>query len=63
MNDTAPELEDRLGELFAQRSGGDRIRMMGEMFDLARVLMVGRIKAGNPAITPEDLRAEIFERT
>lgn len=63
MNDTPPEIEARVSALFAQRSGSDRVRMVCEMFDLARALMVGNIKAENPDITAGELRAKIFERT
>ena len=63
MNDTPSEIEARLTALFAQRSGSDRVRMVCEMFDLARALIVGRIRAEEPEIAANDLRAKIFERT
>lgn len=63
MNDTSPGIEARFNALFLQRSGGDRVRMTCEMFDLGHALMVANIKAENPGITGPELRARIFERT
>ena len=63
MTDTPPEVEARLRALFAERSGGERVRMTCEMFALARALMVSNIRAETPDISAADLRVEIFERT
>ena len=63
MNDTPPEVEERLNALFAERSGSDRVRMACEMFTLARALMVANIRAEAPDITATELRVKIFERT
>jgi len=62
MNDTSPDVEARLRDLFMQRSGNDRVRMVSEMFDLARALVVAGIKAEWPDVTPQELRVKIFER-
>ena len=62
MNDTPPDVEARLRDLFMQRSGSDRVRMVSEMFDLARALVVAGIKAESPDVTPQELRIKIFER-
>ena len=63
MSDMPPEVEARLGALFAERSGSDRVRMACEMFTLARALMVANIRAEAPDITATDLRVKVFERT
>ena len=63
MNDTPPEVEERLSALFAERSGSDRVRMACEMFTLARALMVANIRAEAPDITATELRVKVFERT
>ena len=63
MNDTSPDVEKRLNELLAQRSGSDRVRMACEMFSLARALIVSNICAESPDITATQLRVRIFERT
>ena len=62
MNDTSPDVEARLRDLFMQRSGNDRVRMVSDMFDLARALVVARIKAESPDVTSQELRVKIFER-
>jgi len=63
VNDTSPDVEARLRELFMQRSESDRVRMVSEMFDFARAIVVASIKAEWPDITPAELRVRIFERT
>jgi hypothetical protein len=61
VNDTSPEAARRLTELFSRRTPSDRVVMACEMFDLARALMVSRIKADEAGLTEEDLRVRIFE--
>ena len=63
MTDTPPEVEARMATLLAARSGSDRVRMISEMFELARMLIVANIRANHPAITDAELRALIFDRT
>jgi len=63
VKDTPLEMEARVNELFARRSGSDRVRMACEMFDLARALMVADIRRQNPGVTNAGLRVKIFERT
>jgi hypothetical protein len=63
VRDTTPEADARVRELFARRSGSDRVRMACDMFDLARALMVSRVWAEHPDITEGELRVMIFERT
>jgi len=62
VNDTPPEVAAELDVLMAQRSGSDRVRMACEMFDLARTLAVASIRANDPAISADTLRARLFER-
>ena len=57
MNDTSPEVEARLDVLFAQRTGSERVRMMSEMFALARTLMISNIRAEHPDISDAELKA------
>jgi hypothetical protein len=60
VNDTPPDIEARLGALFAARSGSDRVRMACEMFTTARALMVADIRGRDPAVTDAELRVRIF---
>jgi hypothetical protein len=52
----------RLVALFKERSGDDRVRMVSDMFDCARALMVANIRAADPDVTDGDLRVRVFER-
>lgn len=63
MTDTAAAIEARMAELYAARSGGDRVRMACEMFRTARALMVADIRRREPDISEEELRVRVFERT
>ena len=63
MSDTPPDVEARLGALFAARLGSERVRMTCEMFAMARAVMVANIRAEAPDISAADLRVTIFERT
>ncbi len=62
MNDTSPEVAAQFDALMSRRSGGDRVRMACEMFDLARTLAVAGIRADDPGISGSDLRVRLFER-
>ena len=63
MNDTSASVEARMRELLAQRSGSDRVRMTCDIFDLARALVVAKIRVEHPDISATELRVQIFERT
>jgi hypothetical protein len=62
MRDTQPEVDAAFTALFAARSGSDRVRMACGMFDAAKALATAGIRAGHPAISPADLRQQIFDR-
>ena len=61
-SDTPPEIETRLDELMATRSGSDRVRMTCEMFDLARALAIADIRARRRDITEAEMRIALFDR-
>jgi hypothetical protein len=63
MNDTSPEIDEHLRDLFMKHSGSDRVRMVCDMFDCARALLVAGLEAEYPDISPAELRVKIFERT
>ena len=63
MEDTTSDVETRFASLLAARSGAERILIACEMFDLARALVVSSVATEEPALSPADLRARIFERT
>lgn len=63
MTDTPPEVANRLQSLYAAQSGSARVRMMCEMFSLARALIVADLRRREPEISEQELRIRIFERT
>ncbi len=62
MRDTLPEVDAAFTALFATRSGSDRVRMACGMFDAAKALAAADIRARHPAISPSDLRLQMFDR-
>ncbi len=62
MSDTVPEVDAAFTALFAGRSGSERVRMACGMFDAAKALAAADIRARHPAISPSDLRLQIFDR-
>jgi hypothetical protein len=62
MTDTPPEVQARVDVLFARLSGSERVRMMSEMFDLGRALMIAGIRSQEPGISECALRVKVFER-
>ncbi|OFW14097.1 MAG: hypothetical protein A3H29_12300 [Acidobacteria bacterium RIFCSPLOWO2_02_FULL_67_21] len=62
MTDTPPDVQARFDELMRQRSGSERVRMMSEMFDLAKALALSNLRSTHPGATEADLRVLLFDR-
>ncbi len=62
MSDTTPEAAAALAALLRGRSGSDRVRMMSDMFEMARALVVASVKAEHPDIDEAGLRVSVFAR-
>ena len=62
MTDTHLDVEARFAALMRERSGTDRVRMMSEMFDFARALVLSNLRAVHRGATEADLRVLLFER-
>ena len=62
MNDTHPEIAARFRDLMRARSNEQRLLMGCSMFDTAKKIVQSAIYAQHPAITPEEMRKEIFLR-
>jgi hypothetical protein len=60
--DTTPDVQARFEALMRSRSGSDRVRMMSEMFDFARELVLSNLREDHPAATDVDLRVLLFDR-
>lgn len=62
MLDTSPEINSRVHQMMKKKSGPDRLLMGCSMFDMAKEIVQASIRAENPDISPEELRAQLFLR-
>ena len=61
--DTSPEIDARwLAMVMARPPGGERLKIVTEMFETTRKLMVASIRAARPGIGEVELRQELFLR-
>ena len=59
MNDTPPEIEEKVHEMIMARSGAERLMMGSAMFDAAREIIIASL----PKDLPEDeFKRQLFER-
>lgn len=63
MKDTPPAVDAEFTTLFATLTPCQRMRMMSEMFDTARRILVSGIRTEQPDITDTELRVQVFLRT
>ncbi len=62
MTDTPPDVQARFDDLMRQRSGSDRVRMMSEMFDFAKALVLSNLREAHPGASDAELRVLLFDR-
>ena len=62
MIDTPLGVRARFDELMRRRSGSDRVRMMSEMFDFAKALVLSNLRGAHPGATNAELRVLLFDR-
>ncbi len=62
MNDTCPEIEDKVRDMMRQKSPYERLRMASSMYDTAKHLATCGILKDNPNISRLDLQQELFVR-
>lgn len=62
MTDTPPDVQARFDELMRQRSGSDRVRMMSEMFNFAKALVLSNLRETHPGASDAELRVLLFDR-
>ncbi|HUS71921.1 MAG TPA: hypothetical protein VMY06_02560 [Sedimentisphaerales bacterium] len=62
MNDTHPEVAAQFRNLMKAKSNEQRLLMGCSMFDTAKQIVQSAIYGQHPAITPEEMRKEIFLR-
>lgn len=63
MNDTPPDVDAAFSAMFATLTPSERVRMMSEMFDTARRILISGIRAEQPDISDTELKVQIFLRT
>jgi hypothetical protein len=52
LTDTPTDVQAHLDSLMRQRSGSDRVRMMSEMFDFAKALVLSNLRP-SPSVTTD----------
>lgn len=60
MNDTSPEMEEKVREIIRQKTPQERLEMASSMFALSRQLVIQFILRENPDISDSALRQEFF---
>jgi hypothetical protein len=60
MNDTSPEITEKMCEMFRTKTPQERFRMGCSMYDTSRYLVTRAILRENPHISPAALRQELF---
>jgi hypothetical protein len=63
VNDTPPDVDAAFTAMFATLTPSQRVRMMSEMFDTARRILVSGIRSEQPDITDTELKVQVFLRT
>ncbi len=62
MNDTLPEVAVQFRNLMKAKSNEQRLLMGCSMYDTAKQIVQSAVYSQRPAITPEEMRKEIFLR-
>jgi len=62
VTDTPPEVQARFDDLMRQRSGSERVRMMSDMFDFAKALVLSNLRETHPHATIGELRVLLLDR-
>jgi len=62
MNDTHPEVAAQFRDLMKAKSNEERLLMGCSMYDTAKQIVQSAVYNEHPAITPEEMKKEIFLR-
>ena len=62
MDDTSPEIEEKVYELIRAKTPEERFKMGWSMYLTSRKLVIDAIRRENPNISDNDLRVEFFLR-
>jgi hypothetical protein len=59
MNDTSPEIAERVREMLMARSGAERVLMCSRMFDCARAVVLASFP---PGLTDLEIKGRLCQR-
>jgi hypothetical protein len=60
--DTAPEIEEKLIQMYAEKSSYERLQMASSMFDAAKAIVIAGIKRDHPQYDEDRIRGELLIR-
>lgn len=60
MDDTSPEIAEKMRELMQKKTMKERLEMTCSMIDASKKLVTCGILHNNPTISPRDLKKELF---
>ena len=60
MNDTTPEMEEKMREMMATKTPDERLQMSYSMHATSKLLVTHAILRENPSISKLDLKKELF---
>lgn len=60
MNDTSPEIAERMIAMCQQKTGLERLEMGASMYETSRYLVTRFILSANPNISEVDFKKELF---
>lgn len=59
MNDTPPEIEEKVREMIMARSGAERMKMGSLMFEAARAIVIASLPKD---LSEDEFKRQLFER-
>lgn len=60
MNDTTPDIEEKVREMMQSKTPYERLKMGASMYETSKILVTRAIREKNPNISNSELRKEIF---
>lgn len=62
MNDTSPQIEEKMRELIRRKTPEERLKMGCSMHAFSKQLVIHSLLRARPGLSPADLRRELFLR-
>jgi len=60
MNDTSPQIEEKMREMIRAKTPEERLKMGCSMYDFSKQLVIHSILEREPSLSPAALRRELF---